>query len=124
MKQLVCLICVLFSFALSAQNTLKLSEDSDFKTIKDGKVTIVMTPVNPLTDDQKQTIDGWVIANAPNMSLTHDGSNMTFVVSSDYNDRNVYMKLWYQMGVSFIEVVNAGSAVKMPLDEALTKFGL
>jgi len=124
MKHFLFLISVLFCTGLNAQNTLKIGENTDFKTIKDGKVTVIMTPINPLSDSELNSIDIWAEENKQLMTISHDGATIIFKINAKNNERNTYLKLWSQMGVSFLELTNNGSTIKLTIEEALAKFGL
>jgi len=124
MKHFLFLISVLFCTGLNAQNTLKIGENTDFKTIKDGKVTVIMTPINPLSDSELNSIDIWAEENKQLMTISHDGATIIFKINAENNERNTYLKLWSQMGVSFLELTNNGSTIKLTIEEALAKFGL
>ena len=124
MKYILLLASVCLCLSFNAQNTVTLGKSTDFKTIKDNKVIIEMTLENQMESTELNNLNQWVADNNQAISMVQDGQKITFSVSAELNDKNVYLKLWGRMGVSFVNVLENGQKVKLTTDQALSKFGL
>lgn len=123
MKYTLILFGLLLSVFVSAQNTVTLSPETDFKTIKDGKITVVMTAENPLSAEETANLNQWIENNAANIKLEVSGNTYTAILNFEMNDKYVYLKMWARMGVSFVKINENGTQVKLLCEEALSRFG-
>jgi len=95
---------MLVGFVMCAQNTATISPSSDFKTIKDGFVVSVMTLDHELSAAQQQDIAQWASDNSGIIKITVAGKTVTTMLQAESNDRNVYDKMFMQMGVDHLRI--------------------
>jgi hypothetical protein len=89
-----------------------------------GKVVTVFTLDQELTNDELASFNAWSTANASLIAISKSGLTITTEFDTNYNDRNVYSKLFYTIGVNQMKIHDDGELRAFNLDEFFVHFGL
>jgi hypothetical protein len=124
MNRFFTLILLFAAFTCSAQHTATVSAQSDFSTIQNGKIESTFTLDHELSANELANFNEWVNDNASLMTITKNGLEIKAIMSPDYNDRKVYMKLFGMMGVDKFNVNSNGSLTLMEMNQFFEHFNL
>jgi hypothetical protein len=107
-----------------AQHSLTVAPESDFKVNPSGKVITVFTLDQELNAQELESFNAWKTSNASLINLSKSGLTITTEFEPNYNDRNVYTKLFYSIGVTELKY-HEGTALKTAgFEEFFSHFGL
>ncbi len=106
------------------QHTLTVDAASNLTVNQAGKVVTVFSLDQELSADELNSFSAWSSANASLISIVKNGLTITTEFQPNYNDRNVYTKLFYSIGVNLIKIHDGGELRSMSFDEFFSHFGL
>ncbi len=117
---------LLFAVSLAiSQRTATIAADSDLKTVTDGHVITHFTLSEKLTEAELNSLTTWAVANASLMQLVVNDTQVTLSLTPAYNERNVWSKLCYQMGIdTFAVQLETGASAPMSLEQFFAYFHL
>lgn len=104
------LLLFAFSSAALAQRTATASSPSDFKYHASGTVESHYALNSALSNDEAENIMRWATANAPSIEIVmnQNRTEITLLVSNEYNIQAIYQKTFAQTGISDIAYTHNG----------------
>ena len=124
MKRLTTLFLVFSSFFAVAQNKATVTANSDFKTIHNGFVESTFVFNQNLAPQQIASFTEWTNDNKPVGNFSLAGETLTTSIHVESNQRGVYEKMFYLLGVDVLEVVVNGQKKAMDKDDFFAHFNL
>jgi hypothetical protein len=118
------IVFLFISVGCFAQHTLTVAPESNMTVNQSGKVVTVFTLDHELSADELASFNAWSTANASLIAISKSGLTITTEFDTNYNDRNVYSKLFYTIGVNQMKIHDDGELRAFNLDEFFVHFGL
>lgn len=124
MNRFLTVVLLFAGISCFAQHSITVSPESNLTVNQAGKVVTVFTLDQELTTDELNSFNSWTTGNASLFSITKNGLIITTEFNPDYNDRNVYTKMFYTMGVNQIKIHDAGDIRSVSIEEFCAHYGL
>lgn len=117
MNRIFTLILLLSSFCAISQHKVTVTPTSDFKTIHNGIVESTFVFNTDLTTQEIEQFTKWANNNVDVGTFTLVGNTLVTALEVEANDRNVYGKIFYLLGVDILEVMVNGQKKMLDKDE-------
>jgi hypothetical protein len=124
MSRFFTFVFLFLGIACGAQHTLTVSDNSNFHPGTDGKVISVFTLDEQLSQTEQSNLNEWIGNNSSFFKITQDGLAITTEFPTNYNDRNVYLKMFYIIGVADLKVKVTNEMRTMMPEEFFQHFDL
>lgn len=124
MNRIATLIFVFSSFFAIAQNRASVTANSDFKTINNGVIESTFVFDQDLTEQQLESFSTWTTQNKAIGTFSLVSKTLTTSFTVDGNNRHVYEKMFYLLGLDVFDVVVNGQKKPMDKDAFFAHFNL
>lgn len=124
MNRIITFFLVLSCSVAFGQHTAAVSATSDFHTIQNNVVKSTFTLNSDPTEFELSGFHEWAQGNASLIQVTLEGRTLVTSFSTDYNERNVYTKLFRILGIESLEIMQNGEKVILGKDQFFDHFNL